>query len=451
MKHPNRRPTALLAFLVAAVGLRALPVIAAQAQPAGPVATPPPAAPAPVPPPPPAPPPDPSPVIRPAPGEDREITLFLKDGRQVRGELVEKDPTRFIIKIAGINSTYTTEEVDRFTILPSLLERYRDLRRTINENDVEQMLKLTVWLEEKNQIDLALAELVGLRKRFPDNPVVLRELNRVQRVADLQNRAPAPKPAPGAPVVPEPVVGPNADAVPRLNDSQINLIKVYEVDLTRPPQITVPRETMVAVLDKYAGSPLIPPSREARDALLRQSAEKKLDLLFRLKAREFYPQVSIKDSPETIRQFRQDVFQSMILNGCATSQCHGGTEAGRLVLATRSPNSDPTIYTNFLILDRFRLADGTPLINVDKPEMSPLLQMALPREDAVIRHPPVPGGELKKDQWRPTLRNQQERRFQDTIAWIRSLYKPRPDYDLGYTPLKPLVPPQPVLDPAPVR
>ena len=444
-------------MLCVVMGASVIPSYAGQAQPAGP-AVPAPASTQPPPPPAPAvvpapssPPPDPTPFIRPAPGEDREVTLHLKDGRQVRGDLVEKDPTRFVIKVAGINSTYMADEVDRFTILPSLLERYRDLRRTINENDVEQMLKLTVWLEEKNQIDLALAELVGLRKRFPDNPVVQRELTRVQRVADLQNRAPVPKPAPGAAPNPAPAPPAGGDVVPRLTESQINLVKVYEVDLTRPPQITVPRDTMVAVLDKYAGSPLIPPSREARDALLRQSAEKKLDLLFRLKAREFYPQVRISDSPETIRQFRQEVFQSLILHGCATTECHGGTEAGRLALATRAPNSDPTIYTNFHILDRFRLESGEPLINVDKPEMSPLLQMALPREEAVIRHPPVPGGPLNKDQWRPVVRNQQERRFQDTVAWIRSLYRPRPDYDLGYTPIKPLVPPQPVVDPAPVR
>lgn len=407
----------------------------------------------------PAKPADPTPeqpvIIRPAPGEDREITLYLKDGRRVRGDLVEKNAGQFIVKVAGINTTYAVDEVERFTLLPSLLERYREIRRTINENDVDQMLKVVAWLEEKGQLDLALAELVGLRKRQPENQTVIRELGRIQRLIDLKDK-PGAKPQPKLqPDAPAPAVNPAnrlaADSVTRLTPEQINLIKVYEVDLMRPPQIIVPRDVMLAAFEKYAGNPLVPASREGRDAVVRQSGERKLDLLFRLKARELYPRVQIVDNPEAIRAFRQDVFQSFLLNSCATAQCHGGTEAGRLMFATRQPNSDATVYTNFHIADRFRLTSGEPLINCDKPELSPMLQMALPREDAVIRHPPVIGGDLKKDQWRPVFRNTQERRYLDTVAWIKSLYKPRPDYDLGYTPVRPFTAPEPVVDPAPSR
>jgi len=96
-------------------------------------------------------------------------------------------------------------------------------------------------------------------------------------------------------------------------------------------------------------------------------------------------------------------------------------------------NSDATIYTNLLILERFKLRDGTPLINYDKPEDSPLLQMALPRESSIYPHPEVTsrsGRRNAPEQFRST----EDVQFQRALDWIRAMYQPRPDYPIDYAP-----------------
>ncbi len=126
-----------------------------------------------------------------------------------------------------------------------------------------------------------------------------------------------------------------------------------------------------------------------------------------------------------------------LVTGCATNECHGGTEAGRLMLVNRKARSEASTYTNFLIMERFRLDDGTPLLNYDDPAKSPLLQMALPRPDSVHPHPEVPRGIKGNDVWRPLFRNQQERLFERSVDWLKAMYQPRPEYPIEYRPPRP--------------
>ncbi|HZW07408.1 MAG TPA: hypothetical protein VFF65_09805, partial [Phycisphaerales bacterium] len=159
-------------------------------------------------------------------------------------------------------------------------------------------------------------------------------------------------------------------------------------------------------------------------------------------ARDYYDKVRIVDQPEPMRRFRDDVQRVTLLSGCATSQCHGGRDAGRLVLSTYRPSNDLTLYTNYYILTSYRTADGRSLIDWEQPEQSLLLQYALPREFARSRHPQV----LRdgKDVWRPALTGPEDVRARGITDWVRSAYRPRPDYTLDYTPFRPFTPPAPV-------
>jgi hypothetical protein len=385
-----------------------------------------------------------------APDEPREITLFLKDGRRFTGDLIEQSETQYIIAIGGVRTRFLADDVERIILHPPLMERYHALREGINENDWEQVQRLTRWLEERKQLDLAMGETLGFLKRNPGHRTAQSQLDRLRRQLSL--RAPSAKPDASAPRKPAPSdEKPESDQFPVLTPAQINLMKVYEVDLTRPPALVVPREALQSAFEKYAGHPLVPAAKEARDAILRDTPEKKLDLLFRLKARELYPRVQVLDTPESIRQYRGEVWLPLVHNACATSQCHGGTEAGRFMLPFKAPNSDASVMTSLYILERFRTSDGKPLIDWDHPEQSALLQLALPRDVATIKHPPVVRGEAKKDIWRSPLRSTDERRYKDTINWIKSMYQPRPDYGIDYEPPKPLAPPAPVQNPSSER
>src|SRR5690606_8892035 len=99
-------------------------------------------------------------------------------------------------------------------------------------------------------------------------------------------------------------------------------------------------------------------------------------------ARELYGSVQVNGDPEAFSRFRDDVQTRWLVNACATNRCHGGAEAGRLRLVNTRPGGDEAVYTNFLILNRFVMTDGRPLILENDPGASPLLEMGLPRGDA---------------------------------------------------------------------
>jgi hypothetical protein len=140
-----------------------------------------------------------------------------------------------------------------------------------------------------------------------------------------------------------------------------------------------------------------------------------------------------------MERFRNDVHRTWLINGCATTRCHGGEKAGRLYLSTTRVNTDETAYTNFLIVDRYRTDSGIGLINYEEPVRSPLLQAGLPRKDALYPHPEVPGPNGRGDLWRPVFRSTRDTGYEQAVEWIQSMYRPRPEYPVEYTPPRPSV------------
>ncbi|MBX3405177.1 MAG: hypothetical protein KF869_00315 [Phycisphaeraceae bacterium] len=386
--------------------------------------------------------------------EEREAVVTLRSGQRIQGILVKADGQHVVIRVAGIEAPFAAADVERYELLPPLMERYRDLRKAVGD-DPDQILALAQWLREREKFELALAEVDRALSHNPEHGPCRRLKHELEQQILLKMRAirpTTPKPEPESDVPGGAEAGPRrprATDVPLLNAAQVALLKVYEVDLAERPRLVVPRETIDRMLEKHAGHPLLPTTKEGRDALYRKDPAHLLDLIFRLQARDLYPQVQVLDMPGSVRKFRDGVQATWLLNSCATITCHGGTDAGRLVLATRRPNAEPTVYTNLLILQRFRTADGKSLIDWEHPERSPLLQLGLPRKDSLFPHPPAPMGVSGREGWKPFFRSTDDRTFERSVEWIRSMYRPRPEYPIEYEPIKPFVAPPPPAPPAP--
>lgn len=391
-------------------------------------------------------PPSPAPDVPAPPASDvgPEVVVYLKDGKSLTGLLVRENSEELVIRISGIETPIETRSIDRYQILEPILERYRKFREGIGDNP-DQILLLVSWLQAREQFELAIYELDRLLKTDPHNKQALALKRAVQSQIDLRDatrsRVKGQAPHPG-PAIRHEENDPEAhEPFPLLSEAQVNLIKVFEIDMDHPPRVVIPRDTITKLLQTYAGSPLLPATEEGRDAIYRKSPLEVLDLMFRLRARELYGEVEVLDQPRSMRLFRDDVQAGWLVNSCATSGCHGGTEAGRLMLLNRKARSEVSAYTNFLILERFRLNDGTPLLNYDDPANSPLLQMALPRADSTRKHPAVPRGPRGNDVWKPLFRNAQERGFERTVEWLKTMYRPRPEYPIEYRPPRPSEPP----------
>lgn len=360
-----------------------------------------------------------------------ECVLVLRDGRRLTGLLVERGPLRVTLRMGGIDVTYPAEQVERVEVLPPVIERYREMRQAIHDRDSERLLLLAEWLRARGQLDVALLEIEHVLGYDPGNA----EARRLHLLVTEQRRL-RQTDGSGAAGGPGATARPPREPFPLLTPEQINLIKVFEVDLRDPPRMVIPRDTITRLLEMHAGDPLLPTTQEGRDLLYRQRPEKILGLMFRLRARPLYGEVRVLDHPESMARFRDDVHRGWLLNSCATTRCHGGTQAGRLRLNNTRPNSDATVYTNFLILERFVLSGegaGTRLINHDEPARSPLLHMGLRRDESLWPHPPaLTSG--RSDAWHAVFRSADDQRFRQAVEWINSLYRPRPEYPIEYVP-----------------
>lgn len=391
--------------------------------------------------------PPPKPVAKPKPervaqDEEPEVLVLLKDGRQFTGYLLRSKPDVLSIRVGGVPLTFESAEIEKYQVLPPLLERYRELKAAAGD-DPDMLLQIARWLHSRERFELALTEVQRVLTLEATNADAKRLKLVLEEQILLKARAIKPA-ATGEPDdKPESTKSERPKDFPTLSPAQINLIKVYELDLADNPRFTIPRESILRMLDANAASPLVPSTPEGREALLRRPASEILSLMFDLRARDFYADVNVLDQPRSIQMFRDSVARTWLNNSCATTQCHGGTDAGRLVLINRRQTADPAMYTNLLVLFRYKTDKGQPLINWEAPERSVLLQMGLPRDKAIVPHPEVPQGVGDHDAWKPVFRSRGDAMFKAGVEWIKHMRQPRIEWPVDYAPFRPLEPETP--------
>ena len=361
-----------------------------------------------------------------------EVIIVQTDGQRMEGVLLSRTEQEVGVRIAGVEVRISSSLIERVILLDSPEERYRQMRALIGDEDVQRLIMLADWLQKRRMYAEALHEVEHVLTVNPTDGAALRMQKVLQELVRLEENRQARNDGGGDgaaddPWAPEPSRRPTTAEFPLLREDQINLIKVYEVDTKSAPRLVIARPVIDRLLNEYADSPLIPSTREGREAFYRKRPAEVLDVMFRVRARNLYEHVEVLDQPRSMRLFRDNVHIAWLVNSCATTRCHGGTASGRLRLTNRRPSSDEAVYTNFLILERFLTKDGKKLINYAEPEKSVLLQMGLPREDSLYPHPVVEG-------WKPAFRSREARRFREAVEWIRAMYRPRPDYPIRYTP-----------------
>lgn len=372
-----------------------------------------------------------------------EAVVTLSSGRTVTGFLIEESDEKVVIRLNGIDTTFPRARVAATRVLPPVAERYHELRSAIDDTDVRARLALAEWLRARRAYDLALTELKGILEIEPAN-IEARTLHdwleaqlALEGAARSKPAASDREPGPRAP---------RRSGPPTLSAEEINRIRVFEFDLSSDTRVTIPESTMRELMVRFPES--FPVAVDEREAILKLPPAEQLRLLFKHRARDLYETVTVAEDPPSMETFKDRVHgtRGWLVNGCASTRCHGGAEAGRLRLISERPNSSETAYTNFVILENFRLANGTPLINHSEPARSPLLHLALPRRASLYPHPEVDQQALGEN-WRFIFRSTSDRRFKESADWIGSLYTPRPDYGIIYPPPPPDSDPPPTGDP----
>ncbi|MFM8641620.1 MAG: hypothetical protein ACKOEP_02120 [Phycisphaerales bacterium] len=355
-------------------------------------------------------------LVRPEPGQ-RGI-VQLRDGTIVRGEILKDALDEVEFRVDSIKGTLPREKVYRVVLELDFETRYRRIRASILPEEHGRRVALARWLAEHDRLDLAVVELEALLREAagaapPTSP----------RPAGAGDAAPAgtPDDAPPTRAMPS-----TRDMLPDnlISDEDVNLIRVYEIDFRDPPRLSVKPEGIRQLILRYGSSDLIPASSEERNLLYTKPAIEVVRLMFSLRARDLYRYVQVDEDPESLALFRTRVHNSWLTANCATSRCHGGLHAGKFFLHTGNAKDQRIRYTNLLALLDFEV-DGKKVVDFEDPPSSLLVQYAMPRTMARYPHPQVNG-------WKPVFSKSTPQLLNDTLEWIRGMYRPRPEYPVEY-------------------
>lgn len=386
-------------------------------------------------------------------GAAKTAAVHLKDRTQpITGELVSENSEEVVLSIAGIQTTIDRNRIDRIEFQLTPVEEFKQKRAELDDDQHNRRYLLAREMYDRRVSDrqqrLALdraivGELQALVKAAPEmrQAELLRELtrNRVKRTLEQAEReaedserneqTEAADSSNGAD-------GRAADAgsLPLLDEAQRNILKVYEVALspgvreqhrnllrefglsgsTRPPRVYVPSEAIDTLLSDFRNTSAIKPfvGNNGDRALRRMDGHEQLEVIFRARASELYPEVEVRDEPAVLKIWRTRIHPRMVVDYFAKHFDEEDIPGFRI--HSRRPNREPQAYTNFLILLNLRV-DGRDMIDLNRPEESLLVQWSLPRDEATFPAPEVRG-------WRPYFQGQDDPRLARFVRWTQQIY-----------------------------
>ena len=211
---------------------------------------------------------------------------------------------------------------------------------------------------------------------------------------------------------------------PLLTDDDIELIKVYEVDLKSdpPPRIDIPKDELKKFLEENQQDDRIPRDRKWRDSFLKGDGYKKLQFLFDFKARDYYKHVRVKSQIQSLRDWRT-IHRRYIHGFFQPTFATGQVPELYLFPRVRGLDAEKIEMTNFYILTQVTIG-GKAIIDRNQPEESLLVQWGLPRDAAKFPAPKVDG-------WAPKFKGVKDERFIEHVDWIKSLIAANQDSTLG--------------------
>lgn len=366
----------------------------------------------------------------------REVVVVTQDGRRIEGEWVSENDQGVVLSIASVQTSISRNQIKSVEFVETARERYQTKRSKLKDDDLNERYLLAYEMYDAGEYDLAIRELEGLEKVAPKDQ---RQRFTSLKQAIIESRKQKGQPSTATKDDPKTnqrsdkektadTSAPHPSAATKdetLTEDQINIIRIYEIDLSQRPRINVPNEVINKLLTDYADRDQTPKGPRLQQRLRRAPGYEKMKLIFDLQARELYGEVSVQQDPPVLADFRSQVHRAYVVNYCASLKCHGGAEtAGDFRLFHDTRNREDYVYTNFYLLHLYQNASGD-MINRNDPERSLLLQYGLDRTVAKTPHPDVPG-------WRAELRNDQTPMYQRIDAWIRSLYRPTPKYPIDY-------------------
>ena len=244
-----------------------------------------------------------------------EAVVTTYDDRTLTGELVSQDENTVTLLISGIKTPIPRQSIKSIEIKDAPPEQYRKLRADLDDDDLDGRYRLAYQMYEKKWYELAMVELQSMRRDFPDSDKVRALQTVVQSRIDREREEARQTIRPNNNTVNNrPTTQPDieVDGMPgperRLTEEQINTIRVYEVDLSEEPNISLKPETIEKLYENYATNERL--TKDRRE-FKRMPGHEQLEVIFDLQARELYPEVVIRQDSPAIKAFSYETASAL--------------------------------------------------------------------------------------------------------------------------------------------
>jgi hypothetical protein len=356
-------------------------------------------------------------------------TVVTRDGTTFDGDVTEDQASGTVtIVVRGISSQLKKANIQSIVYADAVAADVNAKAAALPPDDVKDRLELAQYAMDHHANSAARNVLLGAQRIAPGNSDVRDMLERVN--AQIRSETPVvvaqtqPTTAPATVVDLTPATAPSTTPAPTrtVTLDEINFIRQAELRDNDNVRVRIDTDLRKRFTD-YVNMPLadfsaMPPIQQAFMILDKGKKQMRRD-------------VKILSDPAAIIQYRRDVQRTLIV-GCATSKCHGGSNAGTFKLF---PQDTPAAaYTNFLVLQQTMVPSNgrrVSLIDRQSPDQSVLLGYMLPPATSDMPHPPATG-------YHGAVRNHLDTRYGQTLTWIRDGLTPlAPDYsgiDLTHPP-----------------
>ena len=340
-----------------------------------------------------------------------------KDGRTLEGDITDQGVDGVKIKTKVGTITLNQSDVASIQYAGSIKELYQQrLAALPKDAGAKAHVDLARWLYESKEYALAQKELDAALVIDPANTEALVLKQTVDRSMLWEmtkvNQDMTKALAAGTQT---PVASPRDRRL--LTADQINVIRQHELKDTDRVRVRLERN----VARQFAESQ----GNITVQEFARLPDQAKAMMILKEGTKEMRPDVKIVSDPQALADFKSRV-QPVILQGCATANCHGGANSGTFRLYAPADN-EATTYTNFYILTQYAAKGGElRAISRARPKDSLILEYGLPRENAEADHPEVVG-------YTSVFRNASDPKYQQILFWLGALNPVEPQYGIDYT------------------
>ena len=361
------------------------------------------------------------------------MIVTLKDGRKIIGEVTKTDDGYLVKRKIGKGTASVPVRKDEVVSIEAMVtpeQEYKDRLKKIDAKNPRDRLDLSKWALGENMLAIARTECEEALKLDPEFERARLLLRQIEAKEEKASGEGPKKPGPVKPKGPSGQIPPASKIPPEwlVTDEDIFKVRLEELTLAdRGMGVQFQNKVLDRFIEKRRGRGEF--QNRQFEAIFRSWGRDRQTffMLSKIDRQEvaMKDDIQIKTNTKFILDFRNKIWPAIGMH-CASITCHGSPKGkGGLKLINVSGRNDKVLFSNFLILDKF--SGRQKMIDRGTPDLSLLLQHALPREIARYKH-------SEKGKFAPPLQDLDAPAYKFALAWIESLAKPHPEYRVKYVP-----------------